>query len=214
MSLAITITTSGDALAVIQAAEQTLQPAALRETIGLAGADVVQRHLFRLGSERPNKLGGRSTGYYAAAGRSVNWRPDGDAVVVSINHIGIAQRYFGGTITPKESKSITIPAVPEAHGKRAREFPDLEFAVLGKSPALIRRKQTLVKFRRDKRTGLRRAFAGKERGGEVIFWLRRSVTQKADPSVLPTDQQLLDTVLTRVAATADTALQRAGGPTP
>lgn len=35
----------------------------------------------------------------------------------------LGHKITGGTITPKRSKFLTIPLVPEAHGVRARDFP-------------------------------------------------------------------------------------------
>src|SRR5690606_12362507 len=137
-------------------------PARLQSTIGLAAVDVTQRHLVQLGATRPNKLGAPSTGFYKAASESVHWRAEGETVTVSISHVGIAQRYYGGTITAKNAQYLTLPAIAEAHGKRAREFPDLDFAVLDGRAALVRRAQTRIGFRADRRkgrAGLKRAYA-------------------------------------------------------
>lgn len=63
---------------------------------------------------------------------------------------------------------------PAAHGKRAREFSDLEvvFGAGGRPVALARKA------------------SGKRTLGEVYFRLVKSVTQAADPAVLPTTAAL------------------------
>ncbi len=85
---------------------------------------------------------------------------------------------------------------------RAGEFQDLHVG-RAMNPAgriqwaLIRRASTAISIARRKRadgtikTSVR---PGEMRaGGEVIFWLVRSVNQRADPSVLPTRQEMIAT---------------------
>ncbi|MGH2603675.1 MAG: hypothetical protein ACRDJ9_30365, partial [Dehalococcoidia bacterium] len=210
--ITIDLTALRDGAAAVDALGRVLTPEAIQPIVGRSATNTIRKHLFELNQSRPNRLGGRRTNFYAQAGRATSFTAAGDTVTVSIASVGIAQRYFGGTITPKTAKFLTIPAVPEAHGKRAGEFPDLEFAVPGGHPALIRRQQQAVKFRRDRKTGLRRAFAGAERGGEVIFWLAKSVTQQADPSVLPTDETIVTNAQRDVQAYTDLQIDRINTP--
>ncbi|MDP2227283.1 MAG: hypothetical protein Q8J78_07370 [Moraxellaceae bacterium] len=156
----------------------------------------VKDHLIALNAQR-HKFG---RNYYARAARSVSSRSAGGFALVSINHVGIRQRLNGGTIRPKAGKRfLTIPATPEAYGMRAREFSDLKVgrAINPRGRiqwALIRKASTAISFTRRKqkdgsvkikvRPGELRA------GGEVIFWLVSRVTQRKDPSVLPTTQQM------------------------
>jgi hypothetical protein len=51
----------------------------------------------------------------------------------------LSHKITGGTITPKNSKFLTIPLVPEAHGVRARDYPGETFfagrAIMEKLPS-------------------------------------------------------------------------------
>jgi hypothetical protein len=140
--------------------------------MGRAVQQALRKWFFKLNTERPNMLGGKRTNFYAQAGRSVQApRNVSGGVVVSITNVGIAQRRFGGKIVAQSSKWLTIPATAEAHGKRAREFSDLHFELIGgKYPALVR--------------------SIEKKAGVVYFWLKKAVFQKADPSVLPPEGDL------------------------
>jgi hypothetical protein len=163
-------------------------------------ATLTRQHLFDLNAER-HKYG---RNYYAQAARSVNSRlvPQGGAI--SITQVGFRQRRFGGPIKPKAPrKYLTIPASPEAYGKRASEFPDLDFGMGldangNLRPALIRRASTAIKFvRRKRRDGTIKTTvkATEVRGGEALFWLVRSVNQNPDPSVLPPEPLMVATAI-------------------
>lgn len=68
---------------------------------------------------------------------------------------------------------------PSAHGKTAREFGDLELVFgLGGQPIALARKAK-----------------GKRRFGEIMYLLLKSVTQAADPAVLPSMEALGDSIL-------------------
>jgi hypothetical protein len=83
----------------------------------------------------------------------------------------VAQRFFGGTIRPKGGKKfLTIPVTREAYRRKASTFPNLVLIMTRGSKA--RRSGILV---RTKKNGQM----------EVMYWLVRGVTQKADPRVMP-----------------------------
>ena len=135
------------------------------------------------------RLGATSTGFYADCARGTQLpevRPDG--VAVAITKEGIAQRYFGGTIKPGASKKwLTIPAIAEAYSKRARSFSNLRFVPLGPDlAALVERRATLLKRSRKGFT------PAAETIGPVWYWLKRQVTQPADPNVLPMPKEMID----------------------
>lgn len=147
----------------------------------LEGDSIHHRSATQLLAER--------TGFYASAAEGVQTPElEEDGVSVSINSEGLAQRYFGGTITAgKNSKWLTIPAIAEAYGKRAGSFNNLRFVYFRPDlAALVERPSTLVK--RD-RKGIFRPIASTI--GAVFFWLKREVTQAPDPTVLPTDEELI-----------------------
>lgn len=157
----------------LAATTRGLAPAALGAVIGRAGRNAVREHLFARDGQG-NALGGRRTHFFGQAARATNFALQSDTVVISIDHIGIAQRYFGGVIRPKSAKYLTIPVHPSAYGKRAREFGDLE-VIFGPGGQPV---------------GLARKAKGKRTFGEVYYLLVRQATQQPDPSVLPTDAAL------------------------
>lgn len=145
----------------------------VRKAMGRAIGTTLRKHFTKLDSERPNALGGKRTHFYGQVRRSVQ-QPEltGDGVVVAINHVGIAQRYFGGVIKPKTAKYLTIPVNPEAYGHRAREFEltPIFFADGG---------GVLVDHTNPNAPG----------GiGEVYYRLATEVDQAPDPTVLPPER--------------------------
>jgi hypothetical protein len=143
-------------------------------------ANTLRKHFSKLDRQRPNRLGGTRTHFYGQVRRSVQ-QPvllGGDGVKVSIPHVGIAQRYFGGKIEAKDDGWITVPASTETHGKSAREFDDLDFVLFRPDlAALVQREQSDLA-------------TGETTGDGVFYWLKKEVEQKEDKSVLPTDEDL------------------------
>lgn len=170
----------------------------LAQAIGLAGAEEVRDYYVRLDGERANKMGGRRTHFYAQAAESTVSHAEGDTAVIEVTEpVGLAQRIHGGTIvagksisskTSQPTKHLSIPATAEAYGRRAGEFDDLVpvFRRIGgylKVIGLARAQQTPVKTNRFRKDG---TFArGKRTGGEILFWLKESVTQLPDPTSAP-----------------------------
>jgi len=158
--------------------------------IGRAAQQTTREHLFRL--DRARHKGGRH--YYAQAARSTHQRSVTGGVMISINQVGIRQRYYGGTIRPR-GKYLTIPASTRTQGTRAREYNDLEFRYVldpklgAVRPALVRKVSTAPALA-ERVKGSRRVTPAETFTGEIMFWLVRKVTQRADPSVLP-DRKLL-----------------------
>jgi hypothetical protein len=191
----MTIGTSvhGNAPYVVQAISRAVQPKSLNPPIGRAVVNVFKQHLFGLDRSRPNALGGARTNFYADAARGTHFDSLPDGVLISVNQVGFRQRVLGGTITPKKAKYLTIPARAEAHGKRASEFNDL--IVLrrgdhrfGEPYALARAVQTTLRVTGSATAsalGVRRFSRGEETGAEVLFWLKKSVTQRRDPTAVP-----------------------------
>lgn len=168
-------------------------PARLLPFAGRAAATVVRDHLVALNTDR-HRSGGRN--YYFQASRSVHSDVVGSRAVVSINQIGIAQRYFGGPIVAGANGSgkkwLTIPARSEAYGNRAGEFNDLHFVFFREGlAALVQNEQSSL-------GGRRGAPKGSTVGGGVFFWLVRSVDQEADPTVLPTAAEMTGAAITAV----------------
>ena len=209
----------------IQIGKDTVTPALQRITAALRGdvrrvmgravGRLISDHLYRLNSERPNALGGRRTNFWSAAAKSVSFQETPDGAVVSISQIGIRQRFQGGFIRPVNRKYLTIPAAPEAHGRRASEFSNLRFGFgVNKygnlQPALVEASASRVKFIRGLGGALKTKNLGGT-GGKVMFWLARRAFQRADPTVLPTLSEMEQTAAAAAAGHLERALGGPGG---
>ncbi len=202
---------------VVFALGQSVNPARLRPIVGRAVVNRLRSHLFDLDRSRPNALGGARTHFYADAARGTHFDVLPDGVMISINQVGIRQRILGGTITPKTAKFLTIPARAEAHGKRASEFNDL--IVLrrgdhryGEPYALARAVRTTLRVTGAATAavlGARRLSQGAQEGGEIMFWLKKSVTQAPDPSVVPTQFELAAAAFSAINADRDRLVAQA-----
>ncbi|WP_221029902.1 hypothetical protein [Actomonas aquatica] len=148
----------------------------VRRVMGRAIATSLRKHFSKLDRERPNKLGGRRTHFWGQVRRSVQ-QPAliaDEGVMISINHVGIAQRYFGGIIQARPGGKLTIPVHPEAHGRRAREF-DLTPIFFADGSGIL-----VDDTNPNAPGGI----------GEVYYRLVDQVDQEPDPTVLPDDDQL------------------------
>ncbi len=162
----------------------------LTNVMGRAAGNLVKDWLYDLDSKRHRY--GRN--YYRGAADSVTIATTPNSAIISITQVGFRQRLQGGVIKPKAGKKfLTIPAAPEAYGRRAGEFSSLEFRyVLDDGghlrPALVQRAHTPLKFinrRRKDGTVKLSVKAGALNEEKVMYWLVRQVTQRADSTVLP-----------------------------
>jgi hypothetical protein len=193
----------------LEALQMAFRRGGYKQDIGGRVQRQIQDHLRGLESSRPNRLGGRRTHFWAKAAQATFFEVQDDGVVVSINQQGMRQRFEGGTLKPVHKKWLTIPIRAEAHGRRAGEFNDLRFVQLSRGTAmLVQADQTQVRFR--KRKGGIRVQKGEEVGGLALFLLKKSVTQRPDPSVLPTEQQILDESRLATRLWIDRQVQRGG----
>jgi len=169
----------------------------IRKVMGRAVATLLRRHFTKLDKQRANKLGGKRTHFYGQARRSVQ-QPElvaGDGVKVAINHVGIAQRFFGGLIRARPGSKLTIPVHPAAYGKRAREFSDLDAIYFDDGDGILARPNA------ESPNGI----------GEVYYRLLSEVDQKEDPAVLPTEEEQLEAALGAGEQHVRTLIGRQGG---
>lgn len=211
MSLGITFTVSRDAITpVVKRFGGALKPERLNPILGRSAVNTTREHLFGLNLTRPNQLGGRRTNFYAGAARGTNFQATDEGVTVSIVQVGIAQRYYGGTIRPKTAKFLTIPVNPAAYGKRAREFDlELVFGPGGEPVALATKGNRGVSITQNKRGQIVKKQTG--RHGEIMFRLVRSVTQKPDPTVLPYPELMAERIKKDVGSYFERVLARNNG---
>lgn len=185
MSIGLEITyPDPEKLPVLLRLSKGLSDTGTRKVMGRAIVTLCRKHFSDLDEQRANKLGGQRTHFYGAARRAVG-QPEllaGDGLKVSIAHEGLAQRYYGGDIVAKDAGALTLPVHPAAHGKRAREFSDLELIPTPKAP---KAKAILARPNEQSANGI----------GEVYYVLVKRVTQEPDPSVLPSDNEILHAAL-------------------
>lgn len=211
MSLGVAIDIKDTVRPALDRVNGALRPEQLNRVIGRAAVNVYRRHLFAINRERPNQLGGRRTNFYSQAARGTSFTLAPDGVTVSIASAGIAQRYYGGTIRPKASKWLTIPAHPAAHGKRAREFELQVVFGEGGKPIALATKTTKVKERVRNEKGRMVTRLAVRAFGEIMFWLRKSATQAPDPTVLPRTGEVVHAARVAVSESVDRAIKRQGG---
>lgn len=158
-----------------------------------AALPVFQRHFRALAATNRNPYGVRSGFWNRMLSGTKAIANESEAVIRMPREMAL--RYFGGTVTPKKSKFLAIPARAEAYNKSPRDFSDLRFAILPVGgPVLIQNEQTRVKFRKGK--GGIKTIQGETTGGGVYYWLRRSATIRGDSGVLPTEQEIMTAVRT------------------
>lgn len=206
MSFAVQISTKDNASTELQRLAVGITPAQINPVVGRSAVNTYKAHLTGLNSSRPNQLGGARTNFYLGAARGTQFRLEGDDVIISINQVGIRQRFYGGTIRPRAGKKfLTLPVHPDAHGKRASEFPGLMlvFGQGGKPIALAR-----PKFR-----PRARGFVGPQISvaGEILFRLVRKVTQQADETVLPRNELVLARIDREATSYLNRLAARRGG---
>lgn len=157
-----------------------------RMAVNAFGANFDNKNLI------PNAIGGPRTNYYSDAGKSTNFKVNGDTVTITVAQVGIALHYYGGTITPGKTNSylgngttkyLTIPARPECHGKRASDFPDMVVLWGKKGPYGLGM--------------IAKGFFGTAQGkpiSTVYFWLVKSATIAPDPTIVPSQEALIDPI--------------------
>lgn len=202
----------GEGAAELQKAIEATGPGLVLQAVAEDVTVAVQDHLRRLDSERPNQLGGKRTHFYAQAAAQTTHELGDNKITVSVTQQGIAQRFHGGTITPQSKQWITIPGRAEAHGRTAREFNNLRFIPTRRADTamLVEADSTDVGFGRKRKDGTRAVKRGRERGGLVLYWLKKSVTQPADATVLPPPEKLAAVAMESARDVIAATLGRAG----
>lgn len=162
------------------------RPRALAAVLGREANNRLRVHFRRKQNAEPNKLGGKRTNFWRAVANSVQSpiiAADGLTIRVGINHPAIAQKYYGGVITAKRAKALTIPVSQEAYGRTAETLEAEKNIKLFVMP-------------REFGSGLLVA-AMADKSIKVHYVLRRSVRQQKDPDALPTKKVMLDALLVR-----------------
>jgi hypothetical protein len=187
LNLRITVTDFG-ATALLNSLRSPKFDEGVRQVAGRAAANTVQKHLRGLDRTRSNDLGGRRSHFYSLAALATSFTTDDQGAIVTVAHLGIAQRYYGGTIRPINAKALAIPARAEAYGRRPRDADNPQ--------------DLFVRPGRAGRTAVLARRQGKRL--EVWYWLVKSVTQDPDLTVLPREEE----ITTAATAATDNYIQR------
>jgi hypothetical protein len=139
--------------------------ARIHRVLAKAAAVLVKAN-FREKNREGNAQGWGRSNYWNDAAAATSQVSDGNTAKVVIDKAGVGLHFFGGTVVPVEAQYLTIPARAEAKGRRAGEIDGLTFIP-------------------NKNGGARLV----DEAGSVWFWLVKSVTLQADPSVLPEEDE-------------------------
>ena len=148
-------------------------------------ANLVRNHLLRLGSWKhiwAERLGAQPTGFLQEAGRKTTSHAseNGGEVVIPAP---LGRAFHDVEIRPRVAGALTIPASSEAYGKRAGMLASLGWKI----------------WRPKKRDFLMGSIEGVE--PKILYWLKASVHQRQDRSLLPSDEEMQRTAAKAVMAT-------------
>lgn len=142
----------------------------------------VRRHLRAKDLTASHRPGFPRSGYYADAARDVEASVEGTLAAVEASKEGLALHYEGGTVYPRK-KALAIPVDPSV----ADVWPSEANALAtGDGYALVWPRGSDHGFIKDAETN------------DLLWLLVPKATIKADPTVFPTDAELLDAAETAI----------------
>jgi len=172
-------------------------PAALLAGAGRRVARLHQDH-FAARNGRGNAKGWPSRQFWARLQRATKLDSyDARQATVVVADPALNLRLHGGTVVPKRSKYLAIPARAEAYaagspreGSGDRLQPLIR-RIGGRATAiaLVERASSEIRFAKRK-GGMKVVQTSSTLGGAIWFWLVKSVTQRPDPSAVPTRAQI------------------------
>jgi hypothetical protein len=169
--LAVQIGITGKARGLPARLAKAIAPERIAPVIGQDLTRLVTDHLVAYGKAHPNRLGGTRTQYYGKAADKTSYTVQGDTVTISVNQVGIRLHYYGGTVSKKKKKYLTIPVHPLAHGKRAGDhFSGKLKLVFGKNRQPV---------------ALALPSEAKGQKDTILYALKKSVTIRADKKIIP-----------------------------
>lgn len=193
MSIGVSISATDLATPALEAKLAQIQPDRLRAILAPGLTQFTQRHLLSNGT---NAKGWPSTHFWADAARGTSWTASEGGFTISINKIGVRQRYFGGPIRPVSARALAIPINPVSYGHVPADFPGLFLLKCASGAYLVQSNETV-----SDKTGRTIGKSGK--GGNAgrrlksnltfLFKLSAGVQQDPDPSVIPSEDELTET---------------------
>ena len=149
---------------------------------------LVRSHLSKLGQwkhESAERLSAQPTGFLqkAARGTVFNASENGGEVIIPAP---LGRAFHDVEIRPRSWDFLTIPAAREAYGKRAGVLASLGWRL----------------FRPGKKNEKKKFLMGAKKGEDpkILYWLKESVPQDQDRSLLPSDDELKTTAAAAMMA--------------
>lgn len=194
-----------------------------RQFINQGAADAlrggIQDHFQELEDTRhatAQSLGATPTGFWASMRAATVARADAGSGTVSMPR-QVAQRYFGGTLTPQNGSTyLTLAAIAAAYGHRVADFPGLHFGFGLNRFGVFQPAMVMDEKQKSEGRGANRKHTGLGRDREhtvVYFWLTRRSVQKPDPDVLPTEAVMQAYAEHGAGEAIEHLLKQAGGTT-
>lgn len=143
-----------------------------------AVAILTRRHISRLASWKhttADNLGAQPTGHLEKAARATVHHATPSYGEVVIPSPGFSRAFHEVEIRPKDAPYLTIPAAAESYGKRASVLVALGWRLF--------------------RPGTRNFLMGSRQGdkAKVLYWIKDSVPQHQDRTLLPSDEEISQT---------------------
>lgn len=194
--------TSDTATPEINRVIKACNPRTLSEAVGAKCYALTKEWMYRLPH---NKQGWAPIGFYTTTADAVTWSSNQNSAVINVDNPNapgaIAFRYNRGeagnvTINAKE-KLLTIPAREEAYGHKATEFTNLKFVMFhsgAKALVVGPGGSDLYNFA----TGKEKKGVGPRSAALVMYWLKSSVVQQADPSIIPPKEAYVETSIAAI----------------
>ena len=154
---------------------------------GRAVNNELRKHFLSKYRNEPNKLSNRRSKFWDQVARSVN-KPqmeDSNTISVTIGDPRFAQKLFGGKITARAAKALTIPVEERAYDRTTHTFEQetgLKLFLLRTGKGAFQNAVLAVKDSNAK-------------GFTVEYVLTKSVNQKADTDALPPKSALEAAIL-------------------
>lgn len=154
----------------------------LHQAIGVEVQRITAQHVAAIAASRhgtAEKLGASPTGHFAGAAEKVSadsaLAAGQDGATLTISHPGFVRAFRDVKIVPKTAKALAIPINAISYGRRAAELWDRMGLFIPEGKRII----------------------AATVGGVLtpLYILCRSVTQKQDRSLLPSDDQFRDAAL-------------------
>ena len=168
----------------VTALGNAVRPASLAKIAAREGEALYTRHFEKLSAQRHrDHVASVAHDFYGTAARfTFGTSVDNVATIRTYAPAGLRQRLLGGTIKAVNAEALWIPKpLTMAEGRTPGDFKGLLNVIYnrttGKGVAMLK-------------------------GGDhaVLFYLRREITQSADPTVAPSDAVLKETVLAAIRA--------------